>query len=482
MFTPGSSVSAYVLAALDVVVCLIATAHVLLYKRDTRAATGWIGLIWLSPIVGAALYLLLGVNRISRKAHALRRDPARAAGPPTGPDIERTLAAALGPGGSHLATLGHVVDQVARFPLLAGNDVEVLVGGDEAYPAMLQAIDAATRTIALSTYIFDRDRAGKPFVDALGRAVGRGVEVRVLIDDFGSRHRWPSVIRPLRRAGVPVARFLPTLAPRWFPYLNLRNHRKILVVDGCLGFTGGMNILEDYLLGVRPRRPKRDLHFRVRGPAVAGLWHVFAEDWAHTTAEDLFHDPWTPPAEASGGMFARVVVEGPDDDRDPLVKVLLGALACARSSVAIATPYFLPDARLVSAFETAALRGVEVDVLIPSRNNHLLVQWASVAAVREVLEGRCRVWASPPPFDHTKLMVVDRAWSLVGSANWDARSLRLNFELDLECYSTEFAARLNGLFRDRLRESVPITADLIDGRGLVTRLRDGAARLLTPYL
>jgi cardiolipin synthase len=368
------------------------------------------------------------------------------------------------------------------LPLLPDNELEPLVGGDEAYPAMLRAIDGATRTIALSTYIFNRDRAGRPFIEALGRAVARGVEVRVLIDDFGSRHRWSSVIGPLRHAGVPVARFLPTLAPRWFPYLNLRNHRKILVVDGCVGFTGGMNILEDYLLGIRPRRPKRDLHFRMRGPAVASLWHVFAEDWAHTTGEDLCNDLWMPRGAGAGGMLARAVVDGPDDDRDPLLKVLLGALACARSRVAIATPYFLPDARLVSALETAALRDVQVDILLPGRNNHLLVQWASTAAVREVLEGRCRVWASPPPFDHTKLMVVDRAWSFIGSANWDARSLRLNFELNLECYSTDLAARLDGLFRDRLRDSAPLTLDRIDRRGLASRLRDGAARLFSPYL
>jgi cardiolipin synthase len=281
---------------------------------------------------------------------------------------------------------------------------------------------------------------------------------------------------------VPVARFLPTLAPRWFPYLNLRNHRKILVVDGRVGFTGGMNILEDYLLGVKPRRPKLDLHFRVRGPAVAGLWQVFAEDWALTTGEDLSGDAWTPPIAGAGGVLARVVVDGPDDDRDPLLKVLLGALACARSCVAIATPYFLPDARLVSALETAALRGVQVDILLPSRNNHLLVQWASSAAVREVLEGKCRVWASPPPFDHTKLMIVDRAWCFIGSANWDARSLRLNFELNLECYSTELATRLDGLFRERLGGSVPVTVGQFDRRGLASRLRDGAARLLSPYL
>lgn len=477
-----TSTLTYLLAAVDIVVCVVASGHVLLFKRDVRAATGWIGLIWLSPVLGAVLYVLLGVNRIERKMRTLRRGRARPGISLAWPGIEQALAATLGPGDAHLATLSDLVERVTRSPLLPGNDLEPLVGGDEAYPAMLRAIDGATRAIALSTYIFDRDRAGGPLIDALGRAVDRGVAVRVLIDDFGARHRWPSVIGPLRRAGVPIARFLPTLTPRWFPYLNLRNHRKILVVDGREGFTGGMNVLEDYLLGVRPRLPKRDLHFRVCGPAVAGLWRVFAEDWAHTTGEHLCDDPWTIAPTAGGAVLARIVVDGPDDDHDPLSKVLLGALACARSSVAIATPYFLPDARLIAALETAALRGVQVDILLPGRNNHPLVQWASVAAVREVLEGRCRLWLSPPPFDHTKMMVVDRAWSLIGSANWDARSLRLNFELDVECYSTKLAMRLDQVFRERLRESLPLTSELIDGRSLAVRLRDGAARLLSPYL
>ncbi len=482
MNAPEASNLAYFLAGMDLVVSVVASAHVLLFKRDVRAATGWIGLIWLSPVLGAVLYVLLGVNRIDRKMRALRRGRFHSLVPIVCACRDDALEAALGPGGAHLAALSQLVGEVTRSPLLPGNELEPLVGGDEAYPAMIRAIDGATRTVALSTYIFDRDRAGRPLIDALGRAVTRGVEVRVLIDDFGSRHRWPSVIRPLRKAGIPVARFLPTLTPRWFPYLNLRNHRKILVVDGREGFTGGMNVLEDYLLGVYPRRPKRDLHFRVCGPAVADLWRVFAEDWMHTTGEDLCDDPWTAPPTVAGTMLARTVVDGPDDDQDRLLKVFLGALACARSNVAIATPYFLPDARLVAALETAALRGVQVDILLPGRNNHLLVQWASVTALREAMVGRCRVWLSPPPFDHTKLMVVDRLWSFIGSANWDARSLRLNFELNVECYSFVLAKRLDELFRAKLLDSVPITVNQIDQRGLAARLRDGAARILSPYL
>jgi cardiolipin synthase len=484
MFARESTTVGYVVAAIDLAVSLVASGHVLLNKRDTRAAIGWIGLIWLSPILGAGLYLLFGINRVHRRARRLRggaRDaaPSAAEVEARGEPTEATVGAVAG----DLAALDLLAGRIARAPLVAGNAIEPLVGGDEAYPAMLRAIDGATESVALATYIFDRDRAGRPFIEALARAVARGVAVRVLIDGFGSRHGWPWpwAVGALRRSGVPVARFLPTLAPGWFGYLNLRNHRKILVVDGREAFTGGMNILEDYLLSVGPRRPKRDLHFRVSGPVVAGLGRVFADDWESATGEELRGERWAPTVAEAGGVLARVVVDGPDDDQDTLLTIILGALACARARVAIATPYFLPDASLVAALEVAALRGVEVDILLPGRSNHLLVQWASTTAVREVLQGRCRVWTSPR-FDHTKLMVVDGAWSFLGSANWDARSLRLNFELNVECYGRELAGRLEGLFRERLRDAVPVTAGLIDGRSLGAKLRDATARLFSPYL
>lgn len=475
-----SSFVATVLAVFDLLVSVIASGHVLLYKRDTRAAIGWIGLIWLSPLLGSALYLLLGINRIHRKVRMRKR--SRHHVPHAHPDASPAtiLRTSFGAEGSHLSALSHLVNQIVRFPLEGGNRLEPLIGGDEAYPAMLGAIDGATHSVALSTYIFDDDRAGKPFIEALARAVGRGVEVRVLVDGFGARHRWPSVVGSLRRAGIPVAKFLPSMVPSWFPYLNLRNHRKLLIVDEREAFTGGLNILEDYLLGIHPSSPKHDFHVRVRGPAVAHLWHVFVEDWEFATGETLRDRPSY--AIEPDGVLARVVVDGPDDDLDTILKVILGALACAKSSVQIVTPYFLPDSRLVSALETAALRGVKVDILLPSRTNHILVQWASIETIREVVAGHCRVWAADPPFDHTKMMVVDGAWSFIGSANWDPRSLRLNFELNVECYDEAFAGRLEAIFRDKMRNAKPITLKQIDERNLALKLRDGAARLLSPYL
>ena len=472
----------FAISAFDVAVSSAASAHVILNKRDTKAAIGWIGLIWLSPLLGTGLYVLLGINRITRRARSLRRGQARHESPPARPCRPEVLERTLTPSNHHLVPLARLVEGVARQPLLAGNEVEPLDGGDRAYPAMVRAIDEAERSVTLSTYIFNDDRAGSLFVGALGRAVDRGVEVRVLVDGIGKRYSWHSVVGPLKRAGVPVAVFLPTFTPGWFPYFNLRNHRKILVIDGRVGFTGGMNILEDYLLKLGPRNPKRDLHFKIRGPAVAHLQRVFADDWVFCTDEPLLGEPWFPPIDEVGEVLARGVSDGPDDDRDNLLNVILGALACAESSVALVTPYFLPDSRLVSALELAVLRGVRVDILLPSENNHKLVQWAATAELGKVLEGGCRVWSSRPPFDHSKLMIVDRAWTFLGSANLDPRSLRLNFELNLECYNLELADRLDRWFRDRLRDALLVTSASIDERSLPVKLRDGAARLLSPYL
>lgn len=469
----------YLLSALDVAISLLASGHVILSKRDTRAAIGWIGLIWLSPLVGTVIYWLLGINRISRKARSLRGAPQRTAEiePPVTCSGKR-LPADL----AHLEGLGQLVGRVTGRSLVPGNRVEPLVDGDVAYPAMIEAINEATRSVVLSTYIFNDDPAGVVFIDALRRAVARGVKVRVLVDDIGSRYDLPSIFGPLRRAGVPVARFLPTLAPGWMPYLNLRNHRKILVVDGRIGFTGGLNIKADYFHWLGPKRPKRDLHFRIEGPVVAHLRETFADDWAFSTGEFLSGSDWAPPLAAAGEVLARGIADGPDEDLGRLQLTLLGALADARFSVTVVTPYFLPDLSLISALNVAAMRGIQVDILLPEENNLRMVQWASTALLWQVLERGCRVWASPPPFDHTKLLIVDGSWAMVGSANWDARSLRLNFEFNVECYGRDLAASLENLARERIARATPIRLEDVDGRALPIRLRDGAARLLSPYL
>jgi cardiolipin synthase len=489
----------HVLAASVLAVTVAASAHAILTKRDTRSAIGWVGLIWLSPVFGAIAYAVLGVNRIRSRATQLRAGQLRimhemrAAVPDEG-----RLREAVGPDHAPLRSLEKLVGAITARPLVDGNAIEPLEGGDVAYPRMLAAIESATRSIGLASYIFDNDPTGRLFAEALARASRRGVEVRVLIDGIGSSYTFPSIVGVLARQGVRVERFLPTSVPIYFPYANLRNHRKILVVDGRVGFTGGLNIRDGCWLAHRPRHPVRDMHFELRGPVVTQLLEVFTEDWAFAAGESLVDDTadavggaapttpaaaWRPTLEPAGKALARGVRYGPDDPDIGRIKLLLiGALAAAQTSVRIMSPYFLPDDAVCQALDVAAMRGVQVDIVLPDENNLMLVGWASTAMLWQVLGRGCNVWMSPPPFDHTKLMVVDRAWALFGSGNWDDRSMRLNFEFNVETYDRGLAARLDDHIAGVIARSRRRTLEEVDSRSLPVRLRDGIARLFSPYL
>jgi cardiolipin synthase len=346
---------------------------------------------------------------------------------------------------------------------------------------MLDAIESARSSIMLASYIFNGDGIGERFVDALVRAMRRGVQVRVLVDDVDVRFTRSNAYKPLSRAGVPVGVFNPPLVPARLNAIHLRNHRKILVVDGTLGFTGGMNVDRRYWSD-GGGEVSRDLHFRLRGPVVAQLAAVFADDWRFTTDEALRGAPWFAPLQPAGSVYARAIDDGPDEGSEPLRWAIVSGLNQAQRSVRIMTPYFVPDSALITGLDVAAMRGVEVDILLPSVNDIPHVHWAAWGQLWQVLERGCRVWLSPPPFDHSKLMVVDGAWTLLGSANWDARSLRLNFELNVECYSVELGARMEGLFQGRLKAARQVTLDEINARPLPVKLRDGVARLFAPFL
>lgn len=471
----------YATGAIVLALNLAATGNVLLHKRDVRAVIAWTGVIWLTPIVGAFLYAMFGLNRIRRRAAELQRERRRL---PLSTPMDTSIArvgteATVSTQMKPFARLG---EAMSGRPLLTGNQVQVLHNGDEAYPAMLAAIEGARSTVALASYIFGDDAAGKPFVDALARAVRRGVDVRVLVDGFGARYTWPPVYRALRRAGVRTERFLPKFRDAGLAFFNLRSHRKVLTVDGRVAFTGGINIQARNIHADNPPRMVRDVHFRLEGPIVGQIQEVFAEDWAFTTGEVLDGVGWYPTLLPAGETTSRCYTDGPDGDIEILRTVLLGALSVARESVRIVTPYFLPEQPLVSALSIAALRGVRVDIVLPAQVNIPLVQWASTAQLWQVLRPGCRVHVTPLPFDHAKLMVVDRQWALFGSSNWDPRSLRLNFELDVEVHDPRLAAQLDQVVVQRIASAREVTLADVDARPLSVKLGHGLARILSPYL
>lgn len=464
--------------AVHILLAVVVSAHIVLTKPDVRAAIGWTGLVWLAPVAGSAIYAVFGINRLRRQAGQMRRgrelpdEPG--APPPREIDIPDGVPASVLP-------LARLVGRVTGTPLMTGNTVDMLVNGDEAYPSMLAAIDGATRSIILATYIFNHGQVADRFKEALSKAIERGVEVRVLIDSVGARYSRPEVLRSLRAQGIKVARFLPTI-PWRHPYVNLRNHRKLMVVDGTIGFCGGLNIQDACMLSLHPDKPVLDTHFRLCGPVVAHLMTALAFDWKFTTKEALDGPLWFPHLEPAGTVLARGIPEGPDEDFETLPVTFLGALSQAQRTVRIATPYFLPDPTLIDALRVAALRGVQVDILLPAQGNLRFVEWAANAQLGQIVRWGCRVHCSPPPFDHSKLFVIDDAWCLVGSANWDPRSLRLNFEYAVECYSTALATRLASAFDAKIAVSHQLTAEDIGKRTLPVRLRDGIVRLAQPYL
>lgn len=464
-----------VIAALATLAGLLAAGHALLNKREPRAALGWCAICLMVPLLGAVLYALFGINRVRSRARRLRLQERNM---PAGPDEREDDLETDIPG--HLDELARLSGSLQQWPLTEGNRVSALFNGEATFPEMLRALGKARDRICLSSYIFDTDETGREIIDALAAARDRGVAIRVLVDGIGELYSWPHVSRLLRKRKIPVRRFAPpTLIPPSI-HFNLRNHRKILTIDGGTGFAGGMNIGDRHLANRPSGHRSLDVHFRFDGPVVAQLEQAFFDDWERAGG----NVPELGSAQETdrGTARCRVLTDGPGEDMDKLTVLLSGAVSLARSQVLIMTPYFLPPRELLGALVSAALRGVEVSVILPEKNNLPYVHWATRNMLWELLKWGVRVFYQPGEFNHSKLFVVDDSYVLVGSANMDPRSLRLNFELAVEVFDDDFAAGLITHCRQSRDRSREISLEEVDGRPLPIKLRDSLAWLFTPYL
>jgi cardiolipin synthase len=486
MFETLSAYWPHILVALSIVLGVPAAIHATMTKEEVRAAIGWVGVIMLSPVVGPLIYAIGGVNRIRRKTLNLSREGLLAAGWHHMAEYDVSNEHMQVTYGGALAAMQRLGDTVGRCKLTSGNRIALLSTGDEAYAAMLAAIDAAERSILLETYIFDRDKAGERFVAALSAAVARGVEVRVLIDAVGARYSIPSVVSELQRANVPTDVFNGNIVMGLrLPYANLRTHRKILIVDGSVAFTGGLNIRAGFCAEFSGDAAALDTHFRITGPVVSDLFRIAYEDWRFSGGEDLSGEAWhiAPPPDAPGdGMLARIVPSGPDKSLETNHRMLMGAVSVAKKHIRIMSPYFLPDRELISAIVTAARRGVEIDIVVPSSNNLKLVDLAMTAQFDQMLKHGCRIWRASGAFNHSKLTVIDGAWSYIGSSNIDPRSLRLNFEVDIEVVDADFADLIGHRIAAALSEARQVKLDDLRARPFVQRLVERVTWLGSPYL
>ncbi len=464
----------WILPPLLILMAVVTAGHALLNKRDSRSAFGWIAMCIILPLAGPIFYLLFGLNRVTKRARKtyltkLLKDSSDTLSEPPDTDFR---------------PLSMIGERLVKKGLSSCDEVVILENGEALYPAMLDAINAATQRILLGTYIFDNDGTGRQFAEALAAAKARGVEVKVIVDGMGEFTSLPRIGGVLMRHQIDFVRFNPiTLFPPALD-LNMRSHRKILVVDGLYAFTGGANIGDRHLserIGHQDRA--LDIHFRLRGRIVDELEWAFRRDWhyCHGT-RDLGPFQHCNRNHIGAPAWSRLILDGPNKDLDRINDLIVGVVSAARHKVWIMTPYFLPTLDLIGALHAAYLRGVDVQILLPGYNNIKPAHWACRNFLRQVLKYDIEVFYQPPPFVHSKLLLIDDQYALIGSANLDPRSLRLNYELGVELFSSDLNAQLSRYFSARREQARRVTREEIERRSVPERLRDSLAWLFSPYL
>jgi len=478
---PSWDLLQWVLIIPNILLVITTAGHALLYKRDPRASLGWIATCIFFPIIGPFLYFLFGINRVQTRARQMDKRSLNMI-KRLNDEIEKTgMEISIDNLPVESREIALISESMAEYPLLGGNQIELMHNGERAYPAMLEAIETASQYIFFSTYIFETDSQGDLFIDALARAVERDVDVRIIIDGIGELYSFPWAGTLLKRKGIRVSRFIP---PKLIPptlHINLRNHRKILVADGRIGFIGGMNIGYRHLAKNYQNKSRViDTHFRLNGPIVTQLEHIFLDDWRFSRKE--LRPRNIHPIEKAGDTICRIIPEGPNTGINKLEAVLMGAISAARMEILIMTPYFLPSRELIGALQTASLRGVDINVILPKKNNLPFVQWATYNMLWELLKNGVKFYYQPQPFVHSKLFVVDDHYAQAGSANMDPRSLRLNFELVMEIYDKHEVRIIADHIHLQIKKSQRITLQEVDSRNLLIRVRDAMAWLFSPYL
>jgi cardiolipin synthase len=445
---------------------------IVLQKRAPAATLSWLFGLALLPYVGFLVYYVFGPQRIRRQR--LRRARTRVALPDT---IDADDA-------SDTAELALLAQATTGLPGASATEVTLLIDGAATYDALLEAIREARHHVHLEYYIYSPDRTGTALRDALVECAQRGVAVRLLLDAVGSSHCPNRFFAPLRAAGGEVAWFHPMRLRRIWkrPWLNLRSHRKLVVVDGRVAFTGGINITDEENERLRADA-YRDLHIRLRGDIVRPLQLVFAEDWAYATESRDFISSVAavmPPHEA-GAIRAQVLASGPDSPWEAIHRLHIGAIHGARQRVWLVTPYFVPGGPALMALTSAALSGLDVRLLVPRMSDSRLVTYAARSYFDELIAAGVKVYEYGPRMLHTKALLVDEDVAIVGSANFDARSFRLNFELSVMFRDTAVAAALAALVEGEFARAPRVKPQRPQSLWTV-RLPEALARLLSPLL
>lgn len=469
------------LTVLGYLLTLILIRWVLLLKKEQPASSvAWIMAIVMLPVLGGLLFLVFGINRVERRAaRKLQAGRVIARNMPELSQYQLMPGEALNPQQERLMHLAH---RVAESVLTVGNKIEVLADTNRTLGLIEQAIRSARETLHLEYYIWRPDRTGTRVRDLLIEKAKQGVTVRFLYDKIGSMFLSNRFLRPMQEAGIHVASFLPgaSLRDRWS--LNLRNHRKIVIVDGQTGFTGGMNIGDEYL-GKNPHLGYwRDTHLKLNGPVVLQLQQVFVEDWYYATGEELTNPHMFPAPDESGTSVAQVLAGEPTADVRVLQTLMFTAINDARQQVIVATSYFVPPSSLVTALESAAYRGVQVRLLLAGRSAHHWTVLAGRSYYDSLLTAGVEIYEYERGLLHSKVLTIDGTWSLVGTPNFDSRSLMLNFEVAVAMYDERIAALLEAQFEADLEHATQVRPESWSERPTRHVLAENACRLLAPVM
>ncbi len=459
---------------------VVVAVWILLQRRAPVATLGWLLAMAALPVVGLAVYFVFGPRRFRRQRLKRLRSRRKA-------HMRRSLMAVrqnTPQAPARLQQLVKLVSNATQLPLCSAQQVELLVGGAATLDAIVQAIGEAQHHVHLEYYIFEPDHTGQRLLTALAERARAGVQVRLLVDALGSKRLGRRHYQALLDAGGEVALFHPPrIGRRLRPVINFRTHRKIVVIDGIHGFTGGVNITDAEDKRQRPNA-YHDLHLRLQGAVVSWLQHVFLEDWAY--ALDYRH-PQMPqdlaaflPEQPDGPYRAQIMASGPDSPLEAIHRVLVDASYAAHQRLWLTTPYFVPTEAAILALTSAALRGVDVRVLVPERSDSRLVTAAARSYFDELLECGVHVFEYQGRMLHSKAMVVDDMLGMVGTANFDNRSFRLNYEVCALVYGPLFARQLGEQF---LADSQCARRVLLGRRQpRHQRLGDAVARLFSPLL
>jgi cardiolipin synthase len=467
---------------LGALITLMIVLRILTERREAAATLAWLLAVILLPYVGALLYLLLA-GKVSR--HRIRRRGRAIAQIGGGrQQVEQYLEAHRDSTFAEVHPdqqgIMRVAEELGAGHATLGNQITFLAEGEKTFDAIEADIAKARHHVNLEYYIFRPDETGIRLLQLLAEQARKGVQVRLLYDAVGSSKLKGRHLAELRRAGGRAESFLPLFSLRRPFSVNFRTHRKIIVIDDQIGFVGGRNVGNEYRSGRSDWGVWHDAHLRLEGPAVHRLQEVFAEDWMFAAEEDVTTlAEYFTPFERPGKTRVQVLDSGPDGEPEIIHRILFQAIVSARSSIDIVTPYFVPDTAIVVALQNAALHGVRVRLLVPKKNDSLIVGWAARSYYPEMLQAGVQVHLFTPGMHHAKLAVVDNRWAYVGTANMDIRSFRLNFEVGVALYDPDIARRITTYFETELRR-----AELLSDRqpSRVEALTHGLGRALSLIL